>query len=44
MDDDQTTLDNNVDLYEDLHELFSSTRSITDCNLSYAEVSGNDNN
>ena len=38
MDEDQTSLDN-VDLYEDLHELFSSTRSVTDCSLSYAEVS-----
>ena len=38
MDEDQTSLDN-VDLYEDLHELFSSSRSVTDCSLSYAEVS-----
>jgi len=28
-----------MDIYEDLDELFSSTRSVSECNLSYVEVS-----
>ena len=40
MDDDEEPVDkvDNIDLYEDL-DLFRSTRSITECSLSYTEVS-----
>lgn len=38
---DQVSLDD-VDLYEDLDELFFSRRSVAECSLSYAEVSDNE--